>query len=154
MHHIVGYLLCSLGTLFISYFYMIYKISDSNNNKIPKGTIVMWNGDISNIPNGWALCDGKNGTLDTRNRFVMGDEKTGIIIDKKLEAGTTISGKHIHPMRKNRGGYVDSVHQADNNKNEKIVYLEIGEDTGHKHSIDSIIKLNPDCITSIFLMKL
>ena len=46
--------------------------------KIPVGMIVMWSG--SSVPNGWALCDGTNGTPDLRNRFIMGgvlSEQTG-----------------------------------------------------------------------------
>jgi len=39
---------------------------------VPAGTIVMWSGSIANIPNGWALCDGTNGTPDLRDRFVVG----------------------------------------------------------------------------------
>jgi microcystin-dependent protein len=41
-------------------------------NGIPKGGIIMWSGSISNIPAGWALCDGTNGTPDLRNRFIVG----------------------------------------------------------------------------------
>lgn len=37
-----------------------------------KGMIVMWSGATSNIPDGWALCDGANGTPDLRGRFVIG----------------------------------------------------------------------------------
>lgn len=36
------------------------------------GMIVLWQGAIVDIPNGWALCDGNNGTPDLRNRFVVG----------------------------------------------------------------------------------
>lgn len=39
---------------------------------IPLGGIIMWSGLISTIPNGWALCDGANGTPDLRNRFIVG----------------------------------------------------------------------------------
>ncbi len=39
---------------------------------IPTGAIVMWSGAIDQIPAGWALCDGTNGTPDLRNRFVVG----------------------------------------------------------------------------------
>jgi hypothetical protein len=39
---------------------------------LPHGVIVMWNGTLDAIPDGWALCDGSNGTPDLRNRFVMG----------------------------------------------------------------------------------
>ena len=33
---------------------------------IPPGLISMWAGLISDIPTGWALCDGTNGTPDLR----------------------------------------------------------------------------------------
>ena len=38
----------------------------------PVGTIVMWSGAASAIPQGWKLCDGMNATPDLRNRFVVG----------------------------------------------------------------------------------
>lgn len=39
---------------------------------VPSGVIVMWSGSIANIPAGWLLCNGSNGTPDLRNRFVVG----------------------------------------------------------------------------------
>jgi len=36
------------------------------------GTIAIWSGTISNIPAGWLLCDGSNGTPDLRGRFLEG----------------------------------------------------------------------------------
>ncbi len=36
---------------------------------VPTGTISIWTGLISTIPNGWLLCDGLNGTPDLRNVF-------------------------------------------------------------------------------------
>lgn len=38
---------------------------------IPIGTILMWSGNISNIPSGWQLCNGTNGTPDLRNKFII-----------------------------------------------------------------------------------
>ena len=35
-----------------------------------KGIIVAWSGSVANIPTGWALCDGTNGTPDLRGRFL------------------------------------------------------------------------------------
>ena len=32
----------------------------------------MWGGLLANIPSGWALCDGANGTPDLRARFIRG----------------------------------------------------------------------------------
>lgn len=39
---------------------------------VPVGIICMWSGSISNVPSGWALCNGQNGTPDLRGRFVVG----------------------------------------------------------------------------------
>lgn len=39
---------------------------------IPSGGIIMWSGTLANIPAGWYLCDGDNGTPDLRDKFVCG----------------------------------------------------------------------------------
>jgi microcystin-dependent protein len=39
---------------------------------LPVGGIIMWSGAVNNIPSGWALCNGSNGTPDLRNRFIVG----------------------------------------------------------------------------------
>ncbi len=39
---------------------------------VPKGAIVIWSGSATEIPSGWVLCDGNNGTPDLRGRFVLG----------------------------------------------------------------------------------
>ena len=39
---------------------------------VPPGAIIMWSGAVDAIPEGWALCDGSNGTPDLRNRFIVG----------------------------------------------------------------------------------
>ncbi len=36
------------------------------------GMIAIWSGAIVDIPTGYALCDGNNGTPDLRNKFVPG----------------------------------------------------------------------------------
>jgi len=42
--------------------------------EVPFGAIILWSG--SEIPSGWALCDGTNGTPDLRDRFVVGAGST------------------------------------------------------------------------------
>lgn len=44
--------------------------AEAKLTKIPAGIIVMWSG--SQIPSGWALCNGANGTPDLRDRFIVG----------------------------------------------------------------------------------
>jgi hypothetical protein len=44
----------------------------AGDGTIPLGGIIMWSGAVANIPSGWSLCDGGNGTPDLRSRFVVG----------------------------------------------------------------------------------
>lgn len=46
------------------------------NSRLPAGAIIMWSGTTSNIPTGFALCDGNNGTPDLRDRFIVGAGNT------------------------------------------------------------------------------
>lgn len=41
-----------------------------SSNIMPKGVIVAWSGE--KVPNGWALCDGTQGSPDLRGRFILG----------------------------------------------------------------------------------
>ncbi|MBS1614202.1 MAG: collagen-like protein [Bacteroidetes bacterium] len=41
------------------------------NASIPTGVIVMWSGALANVPSGWALCDGTNGTPNLFDRFIL-----------------------------------------------------------------------------------
>lgn len=38
----------------------------------PAGIIAMWGGLLADIPAGWILCDGTNGTPDLRSQFIKG----------------------------------------------------------------------------------
>ena len=46
--------------------------TNSGFGTIPIGGIILWSGATNDIPTGWALCDGQNGTPDLRDRFVLG----------------------------------------------------------------------------------
>jgi hypothetical protein len=68
------------------------------NNLFPAGIIAMWSGVISNIPTGWYLCNGSNGTPDLRNKFII-----GATLDDTV-AKTSITGSNTQT-----GGSKDSV---------------------------------------------
>jgi len=40
--------------------------------RLPAGIILMWSGSISGIPQGWALCNGANGTPNLMDKFIVG----------------------------------------------------------------------------------
>ena len=77
---------------------------------IPSGVITMWSGAIEDIPVGWSLCDGTDGTPDLTDRFVTGagDQydvgDTGGADDHALTVGempahdhdTETAGEHTH----------------------------------------------------------
>ena len=42
------------------------------NIGMPIGTIALWSGALATIPDGWQICDGTNGTVNLRDRFVVG----------------------------------------------------------------------------------
>ena len=44
----------------------------NKESAVPSGVIVMWSGAVDQIPEGWLLCDGQNGTPDLRDRFIVG----------------------------------------------------------------------------------
>lgn len=43
----------------------------STGASIPTGGIIIWSGAADQIPDGWALCDGNNGTPNLQDRFVL-----------------------------------------------------------------------------------
>ena len=74
---------------------------------LPCGTIMMWSGQPVDIPTGWAVCDGTNGTPDLRGRFVLGSgQGTGLTSRTKDNVGgretvtltTTEMPSHSHAI--------------------------------------------------------
>lgn len=55
-----------------SYTHPSTKQCDYEAASIPSGVITMWSGTSTNIPEGWLLCNGSNGTPDLRDRFIVG----------------------------------------------------------------------------------
>jgi microcystin-dependent protein len=46
--------------------------SFSGDGAVPAGVIVMWHGIGAEVPKGWVLCDGQNGTPNLVDKFIMG----------------------------------------------------------------------------------
>jgi len=66
----------AFGGVAFSSFVRMKPASEIVNNLVPQGLISMWSGAIANIPVGWALCDGTNGTPNLKGRFIVGYDDT------------------------------------------------------------------------------
>lgn len=66
---------------------------------VPKGTIVMWAGNV--VPDGWALCDGIDGRPNLHGRFVLGaGQATGLRpgdLNPVYSIGNT-GGENMHKL--------------------------------------------------------
>lgn len=71
------------------------RYSVSNGTSVPQGTILPWYGKLDEIPDGFYLCDGKNGTPDLRNRFLVGAGDTYKLRDIGGEDQVTLTGTQI-----------------------------------------------------------
>lgn len=124
------------------------------NKLIPKGSIIMFNGLSSEIPKGWHICDGTEGTPNLTGKFIKasntsgetGGKSTIQILEENMprhthtfvgnQVTTSESGAHTHTIR---GKYGKSDNANDRN------CLEIGSETdlittsqsgAHTHTID------------------
>ncbi len=68
---------------------------DLGSIAFPKGMIVIWNGRISDVPNGWALCDGSQGTPNLKGKFVLGVDDNN---DKYRTVGVSSGGTETNTL--------------------------------------------------------
>ena len=94
---------------------------------VPKGVILMWSGSPATIPNGWALCDGQNGTPNLLGRFIVG--ATGGILD---ENGV------MHPWPLSKSG-IDVLAGETGGQKVDSVTLKVENLPPHTHSAKSYI---------------
>jgi len=76
----------------------------------PIGSIVIWNDDIGDVPAGWQLADGSNGTVDLRDLWVLAAGPTYPVGATGGQLGISLShthgvsalyapgGGHYHPV--------------------------------------------------------
>lgn len=67
------------------------------DNGVPVGGVIMWSGEISEIPDGWALCDGTQNTPDLRGRFIVGYNSS----DPDYNAIENTGGEKAHTLTVN-----------------------------------------------------
>jgi len=62
---------------------------------IPTNIIIMWSGAINEIPSGWFLCNGSNGTPNLVNRFVVGSGSK-YLLDQNGGNKDAVNIEHTH----------------------------------------------------------
>ncbi len=77
---------------------------------VPIGAIMMWAGSFSDVPEGWRLCDGRFGTPNLQDRFIVGAGYKYAIGERggqdrvKLTADQCAMPEHHHKMFVNEEG--------------------------------------------------
>ena len=142
-------------------------VADSLNLIKPK-TIIMWHGNTSNVPSGWALCDGKNGTPNLLDNFIMAN-KLGPAATKQAYiniSGTVLSGSaHTHNVDTTQGIFYTGINATQQKKalgigkytNPMSAY-SLNSDDKHTHASVTVnstsVKLKPKWASLVFIMKL
>lgn len=136
----------------------------SADNGVPRGAVIMWTGTIANIPPGWALCDGSNGTPDLRDKFIVGARqddsgvvKTNVSGDLTQAGGEarhilTIAEMPAHSHQYSKDGtqtdYNDLPWPANNNDGKFVSTATSSTGGGEAHNI------LPPYYAVAFIMKL
>ena len=110
---------------------------------VPVGAILMWSGSIDSIPDGWALCNGNNGTPDLRDRFVVGagdsysvdatgGSKDAVVVSHSHSGSTSNDGYHGHSGSTNTtGSHSHSIaRNASGYQSENINHVKIDSELG------------------------
>ena len=102
------------------YSIQVIRTSVPQGSSLPAGSIIPWYGNLADIPDGFALCNGSNGTPDLRDKFITGAGSTyalgdtggeyNIVLTKAnlpKDAATNISGSIITYFQRgnNKGQY-------------------------------------------------
>jgi len=136
----------------------------------PIGTIIAW--DNATIPEGWAVCNGNNGTPNLVDRFVRG---AGTDAQLRTTGGasthyhtvpnTSTSGSHNHggtaTLDASGGGTTTGTagtgaqHAAASHGHDTITVTNISTAGGHSHSTPNTqsVSNNPLHIKRVFIMR-
>jgi hypothetical protein len=108
------------------------------DHKVPSGNIAIWTGTIANIPSGWVICDGNNGTPNLLAKFVEG------VASAITDPGTT-------------GGALSKT--TENHRHAVSYYLQVSSgsqragDVYTDYNTDSVADIRPPYYDVAFIMK-
>lgn len=125
-----------------------------SGESIPSGGIIMWSG--STVPDGWALCDGENGTPDLRGRFVLGSSDSHAIgsVGGSEEVTLTVEQMPEHNHNFYRPNYLKKINNPEEGTPNTLYSNGTGsyetEKSGNSHPHPNM----PPYYTLAYIMKL
>jgi len=122
----------------------------ADNIHVPKGLISMWYGLLTNIPDGWTLCDGQNGTPDLRDRFIVGAGNEYEIGDIGGEKEVTLTEEQI-PNHRHGSGTL-SASSADSHSHSSGT-LSASSAGSHSHSSGTLSTNSTGSHTHTYYMR-
>lgn len=112
------------------------------------GIICMWSGNFSDIPDGWAICDGTNGTPNLGNRFIV---NAGPVYYPPHQKG----GSYGHVHSATASTEFDTLESGDEIVSQAPDGHYIADTIGHTHTLNVAITYNfPPYYALCFIMKL
>ncbi|EGQ8038250.1 hypothetical protein G5Y08_004591 [Vibrio parahaemolyticus] len=133
--------------------------------EMPKGSILAWDpvirdfngvptGKTRELPNGWKICNGKNGTPDLTNRFIMGARDASSSGNVGGTNSIAMDGEHSHGGRTNGfAGYIPGEINWDTRRGYQNPYQikhAIRPDGSHNHGGDN----RPAFYSVVYIIKM
>ena len=139
------------------------KLQKESIRDIPSGVIMIFHGAIDNIPKGYVLCDGNNGTPDLRDKFIIGaggkykGGETGGSLYHKHSAGVSsenIMTEMVEVKVGGPGGKGRRHRHHDHHGPRKQMISTVADSNGHEHEVvlDDGENL-PPFYSMVFIMK-
>ena len=131
-----GGLKISGGTLEIGSGVLISRSDDTAKGIVPRGVIVMWSGTKDDVPTGWALCNGDNGTPNLQDRFIVGAGHDYPVGETGGENKVTLKESEM-PSHSHTLGYQTQVADNDDNDGPFDAAKQLGDSSGWKSATTS-----------------
>lgn len=154
--------------------YLNEVLGADGSKAIPSGIICLWSGSVDNIPDGWALCNGENGTEDLRDKFVVGAGRNYAVNATGGNASQTVnlygstgattlsvnqmpSHTHTFPMRSRLSSTDYSSPSYTRTSNDSFGYTDAtGGSQSHSHSLSgsAAVSTLPPYYAKCYIQKL
>ena len=137
--------------------------------ELPLGAIIMWYKSLAEIPAGWIICDGNDGTPDLRGKYVVGVSADGSLVPTgnathvHTNSSTVGGGGHVHDVTGSIGGTVAQIDVSDIGSGNQglspthshVVDLDISNSGTHQHTTSDVVAAanQPAYMQLYFIMR-